>query len=359
MDTAALGRERHGVGDQVPHYLLHAVGVAVHLYPAAVEIGRDPDGLAVRGRAHRLHCAFDGRHQAHRAELDVQLARDDTGDVQQVLDDLGLSTRVSLDGFQRAPRGAVVETLLAEELHPPENRLQGRAQLVREHGEELVLRPVRRLHLRTGGALQSQELLALDLRTLALGQVIPHLVLPSPCPQGRVHGGEQGDDTHGPLQERDVAERLHGLQRGQRRLRGVPTAREHEDRQVGPGRLRPEHRAHAPDRRGNERLLGDQGHAGAGLELGREVVDVAANVRAQPGLGEHVGREYGVASRRREHQHPEVTIVIRVGHRRRAGLLRLEPRGQARRSQSGTSTLPSSGARPLLASHLKACPSPS
>ena len=48
-----------------------------------------------------------------------------------------------------------------QELRPAEDRVQRRAQLVRERGEELVLHPVRPLGLRAGELLALQELAAL------------------------------------------------------------------------------------------------------------------------------------------------------------------------------------------------------
>jgi len=73
-----------------------------------------------------------------RAQLDLELAEDDAGDVEHVVDQALLQLRAVLDHVQRLAElvGRVVAG--AEELHPAENRSHRRAQLVGERGQEVV-----------------------------------------------------------------------------------------------------------------------------------------------------------------------------------------------------------------------------
>ena len=68
----------------------------------------------------------------------------------------------------RALHGVAIVAALAEHVRPAHDRVQRRAQLVRERGEEFVLQPVGALGFETGRLLAAQQLhaLPLDLRAL-------------------------------------------------------------------------------------------------------------------------------------------------------------------------------------------------
>ena len=86
------------------------------------------------------------RGQVHRAHVEPQLAGDDARDVEDVLDELGLRARVALDGLDGARHGRRVELARSRSMWAqPDDRVERRAQLVGERGQELVLEPVRLL----------------------------------------------------------------------------------------------------------------------------------------------------------------------------------------------------------------------
>ena len=111
-----------------------------------IEVGLEPQRLGVGGRRD----GFERRpHQAGEVDaLDVEphLARDDARDVEHVLDDLGERHRVALDGCQRLRLPLQLDRALAQHAGVAEDRVQRRAQLVRQAGEELVLQPAGFLH---------------------------------------------------------------------------------------------------------------------------------------------------------------------------------------------------------------------
>jgi hypothetical protein len=76
-----------------------------------------------------------------------ELARDDARDVQQVFDHARLELRVPLDRAQPALARRRIHLALTNEVGPGEDRRERRPELVREHGQELVLRAIRRREL--------------------------------------------------------------------------------------------------------------------------------------------------------------------------------------------------------------------
>ena len=214
-DAAPLGRELHRVRQQVPDDLLHPIGVGGDDQRVVHRLDRDGDPLALRGRRHRLdrrrHCLGDlGRAQAQR-----QLAADDARDVEDVLDQRGLRPRVALDDGQAAvDLGRRVAP--AQRLRPAEDRVQRRAQLVRDHGQELVLGAAGQLGLaaqplllgaRGLGLLQRDGVL--DRHRRVVGELLREglVVLAVAAPRLGV------DEGHRPQGARAAAQRRH-----QRRL---------------------------------------------------------------------------------------------------------------------------------------------
>ena len=79
--------------------------------------------------------------------LQLQLARDDPRDVEQIPDELRLYLGGSRDSLYRPLGPGAVQRASAQELHLKEQRGQRRAELVRQHGQELILGPGCRFRL--------------------------------------------------------------------------------------------------------------------------------------------------------------------------------------------------------------------
>ncbi len=60
-------------------------------------------------------------------------------DIEQILDEALLRAGVALDGLERPGLGRLVQAAGAQQRDPAEDRIEGRAQLVRHGREELVL----------------------------------------------------------------------------------------------------------------------------------------------------------------------------------------------------------------------------
>ena len=161
-DGAAGGRELERVADEVGDDLLQPRGVPGHPHRAAVD--RDVVTLGDARRAQGGHGAPRGGQQVHGTGLEDDLAGHHAPDVEQVVhqprevlglpgDDLG------------GPRTAqVVDAQALQHGHRAADGAQRIAQLMAEHGQELVLRAVRALRRRARGH-------QLGLVRLALGDV--------------------------------------------------------------------------------------------------------------------------------------------------------------------------------------------
>src|SRR6266542_819049 len=155
--AAVARRELHRVRQQVPEHLLQAIAVPRNgIDIVDLTVNRDVLGFGgwrdgVERRVH--HVA-----QAHRREVQPQLAADDPRDVEDVLDQLRLRHGVVADDAQRALRRRGIRLARREQVRPAEDRVQRRPQLVRQGREELVLHPV------DGLGLRARDLLAFEQR---------------------------------------------------------------------------------------------------------------------------------------------------------------------------------------------------
>jgi hypothetical protein len=110
-----------------------------------VEIGHDLDPLRVGRRARRVDGGADDGGEVHGRVVDADLARDDARDVEDVLDELSLRLRVPVDDLEPLGEPPGVGLASAEQPRPAEDGLEGRSELVRDRGQELVFQAVQPL----------------------------------------------------------------------------------------------------------------------------------------------------------------------------------------------------------------------
>ncbi len=160
---SALRGELHGVRQQVPEDLLQPSAVAPdHALDRSLDLERDPFGLG--RRPHALERLFERSRDEQRPDFQPHFSGRDPRDVEQVLHQLVLDDGVALDDLD-GPR-PLFERQRVGPQHPrvAEDRVQRRAQLVRQRRHELVLHAVGGLR---GVARPGQRLLG----QLALGDV--------------------------------------------------------------------------------------------------------------------------------------------------------------------------------------------
>ena len=146
-DRPALGGELHGVLDQVPEHLLEPGRVGVDVVVPGGRLHRQPEVVAGDLAAADLDRLVDEPVAVGDLPVQGHLAPDDPHHVQQVVDEPGLEVDVLADHLQRRADLLGVAGPVQHRRGGQQDRVQRRAQLVREDGEELGLRPVGRLGL--------------------------------------------------------------------------------------------------------------------------------------------------------------------------------------------------------------------
>src|SRR5262247_3113691 len=142
FDAASLRGELDGVGEQVPDHLLQARWVAGDLADFRGEISLERDPFGVRRRVDRLNRLLNYRDQINRPDLQPELAADDAGRVEQVINQLRLRLSATLDDLRRLLDLLSVQPAVAQHSGVSEHRVQRRAQFMRNQGEEFILYPV-------------------------------------------------------------------------------------------------------------------------------------------------------------------------------------------------------------------------
>src|SRR5262245_29662444 len=142
FDAASLRGELDRVGEQVPDHLLQARRVAGNLANFAGEISLARASSGVRRRVYGLNRLLNYRDQVHWPDLQPELAADDAGRVEQVINQLRLRLPTALDDVRRMFNFRGVQPAVTQQGRVSENRVQRRAQFMRHEREEFILHPV-------------------------------------------------------------------------------------------------------------------------------------------------------------------------------------------------------------------------
>ena len=92
-----------------------------------------------------LDCRLDDADGVDRPQVQLELARHDSRQVEEVVDQLREKRGVALDHFEGTNRARVIQKAALEHACPTEHRCERRAQLMRYHREKTVLGLVGRL----------------------------------------------------------------------------------------------------------------------------------------------------------------------------------------------------------------------
>jgi hypothetical protein len=91
-------------------------------------VHRDP--LGVGGRPDHVHGGQHDRRQVRRPRVEAELAGNDARDIQDVLDQARLDLRIALDGVGRLVHHRRRDFRVAQDVGPPEHRVERRPELV-------------------------------------------------------------------------------------------------------------------------------------------------------------------------------------------------------------------------------------
>jgi hypothetical protein len=205
LHAPALGREFHRVGDEIPHHLLQAVGIAVDESARRLDQRGEPQLLGLRRRAHRLHDVADDIAHIERPDAQPHPPAHHVGEVQQILHETRLRGDVPEDDLDRAMRLLLGEAAVLQQPGPAQHRVQRIAQLVRERGEKLVTGAIGHLDAAACGVGGAAETLAFDGEGGLLGGELGHAqVGPVVAAAGLGNGqGEGAEHAVGPQERRD------------------------------------------------------------------------------------------------------------------------------------------------------------
>ena len=109
LDPSAFRRELDGVRHEIPHDLLQAIRIAGDGGGPRIENRVHAQLFRIRGRRDGLERALDYCRHVDRLNVEPNLSRDDSRDVEDVSDDLREHGGVALDGVERARLLARVE----------------------------------------------------------------------------------------------------------------------------------------------------------------------------------------------------------------------------------------------------------
>jgi len=113
-NTPAAVRKLHRIRQQIPNDLLQPVCVAGNHRGRGVEMSFDPDPLRVSRGTHNVNRILDYRHDFQRVKIEIQITGDDARNVENVVDNLGLSLRIAPDSFNCLLSDGIIEVAAFE-----------------------------------------------------------------------------------------------------------------------------------------------------------------------------------------------------------------------------------------------------
>src|SRR4051812_39452776 len=137
LDVAAMRRELHRVREQLAHDLPESDGIGADPW-RVFQRRLDADALAVGRGPERLDGVARARGRIDRFERHAQLSRHHPGHVEEIVHE----TRLLADAFAKREHRLRGSDLLLQRIEPQTHGRERRPELVREHGDELVLHAV-------------------------------------------------------------------------------------------------------------------------------------------------------------------------------------------------------------------------
>ena len=157
--------------EEIPDDLLEAVGIAHGGFADVFEIGLERDSLGFGGVADDIDGGVDDGAKIAGPDIELELAGDDAGDVEDFVNELGLDFGVAVDDFDAFADifGRGIGGF--EDAGPADDGVEGGADFVGKGGEEEVLGAAGGFGLAAECGFAGEEGFAFALEGLALGDV--------------------------------------------------------------------------------------------------------------------------------------------------------------------------------------------
>jgi hypothetical protein len=142
-NTSATRRELHRVRQQIPEDLLEPIGISDERLPAPAEVGHELDALRGGGRSNHVDGRLDHGDDVAWLGVEADLPGSDPRRIQHVGHEPGEHTTVPIDDFGGPLTRGRLDTGRPQDVRVAHDGVQWRAQFMREHRQEILLRPVR------------------------------------------------------------------------------------------------------------------------------------------------------------------------------------------------------------------------
>ena len=130
--------------------LQEPLGVAEHHEVARGPLAAEVDPLGLGGRPDRVEGLRKDGAERDRIEPHLHLAQNHRRHLEHVLDEPPLDPSIAIDHLEAARQIVLGYTAAAKQAGPPQHGIERRPKLVRQDGQEFVLRAVGDLRLSAG-----------------------------------------------------------------------------------------------------------------------------------------------------------------------------------------------------------------
>src|SRR5215831_889478 len=130
FDASGRGSELDRIGQQIPDHLLQPFRITRDCSFSSIHVNDKGDVFRVCGRPHHIDGTADDLRWFDVPEIQTQLARDDAGYIEEIIDELALRPALAQNGLQAAQLVAFRYLAFQKDVDPARNRGQRSAQLV-------------------------------------------------------------------------------------------------------------------------------------------------------------------------------------------------------------------------------------
>src|SRR5437762_8394951 len=139
LDLFSSFRELDRIAQQIPKNLLDSLGICKYRLGSIRDLRHDGDASRRCRGLNRIHGRTDDGAGVRPLGPNFEFARDDLGDVEQIVHQLHLRSRISLDHVDCFLSLAPIQPSTLKEIAPSEDGGQRRPQFVRKGCQKLIL----------------------------------------------------------------------------------------------------------------------------------------------------------------------------------------------------------------------------
>ena len=175
LDMPVGRRELDRIDQEIPDHLLEPDRVTDGVIDLGIDRQRQVDAVRLGQRSRAVDRRLEQQRQIHRLQGQSQIAVDDPGGIEQVINQLNLGVEIALDDLDRTLKQFVVAGASAPQgVQPALDGVERSAQFVRDDCQHLFLGPIGPLRLGAGDALARQGFMHRQRRCHQQGELGQH-----------------------------------------------------------------------------------------------------------------------------------------------------------------------------------------